>query len=340
MLCLHRSRSSRGDARPPTPIERAGHFPAGASKTRSVVREVLQIAPCFGIHEGILSKVSTCSIVRTVRVHGGKYCCAIHWFSRRRISRAAQCLSILRYWQRQTINVRSPSRAVSPAMSNDANLTSTTLRTPKAAAVAGILFSILTIAIFWLLRSSFPLPPLSALARLDKSAPAIAMAIYLVPFAGVAFLWFIGVLRNRLGRHEDQFFATVFLGSGLLFLAMLFTAAAIVGAILVAFATTTDQSINPETFAFVRSLAFILMNVFATKMAAVFMISASIVVARTRIGPRYLSHLGVPAGIFILVASQSVDWAFLVFPFWILLFSTQILIDNFRRPSELSSGSS
>jgi hypothetical protein len=30
-----------------------------------------------------------------------------------------------------------------------------------------------------------------------------------VPFAGIAFLWFIGVLRDRLGEFEDRFFATV-----------------------------------------------------------------------------------------------------------------------------------
>jgi hypothetical protein len=50
-----------------------------------------------------------------------------------------------------------------------------------------------------------------------------------VPFAGIAFLWFIGVLRDRLGELEDRFFATVFFGSGLLFLGMLFLACAIVG---------------------------------------------------------------------------------------------------------------
>lgn len=33
--------------------------------------------------------------------------------------------------------------------------------------------------------------------------------------AGIAFLWFIGVIRDRSGAHEDRFFATVFLGSGL-----------------------------------------------------------------------------------------------------------------------------
>ena len=61
---------------------------------------------------------------------------------------------------------------------------------------------------------------------------AVAIALNLVPFAGIAFLWFIGVLRDRIGEHEDRFFATVFLGSGLLFVAMIFVAAAITGAVI------------------------------------------------------------------------------------------------------------
>jgi hypothetical protein len=33
----------------------------------------------------------------------------------------------------------------------------------------------------------------------------------------VAFLWFVGVIRDWVGQREDPFFATVFFGSGLLF---------------------------------------------------------------------------------------------------------------------------
>jgi len=60
----------------------------------------------------------------------------------------------------------------------------------------------------------------------------ITLSLHLVPFAGLAFLWFIGVLRNRMGASEDQFFGTVFLGSGLLFVASLFAATAVAGAVL------------------------------------------------------------------------------------------------------------
>lgn len=50
--------------------------------------------------------------------------------------------------------------------------------------------------------------------------------------AGIAFLWFIGVIRFRLGALEDKLFATVFLGSGLLFICMLFAAGAVMGTLL------------------------------------------------------------------------------------------------------------
>jgi hypothetical protein len=39
----------------------------------------------------------------------------------------------------------------------------------------------------------------------------VAIGLNLIPFAGIAFLWFIGVIRDRIGAHEDRFFATVLL---------------------------------------------------------------------------------------------------------------------------------
>src|SRR5215471_11506622 len=114
-------------------------------------------------------------------------------------------------------------------------------KTPKAAAVAGILFCVLLLAVFWLLRISVPTDPLEPGEWLRTSSSRVAIALNLVPFAGLAFLWFIGVLRDRLGSREDQFFATVFLGSGLLFLAMLFAAAAVAGALIISFTAAPAQ---------------------------------------------------------------------------------------------------
>lgn len=93
--------------------------------------------------------------------------------------------------------------------------------TPRAAAVAGVVFSLLlstTLVIIRLAAPDYQTDPDQWLAD-PVRRNTLRFAIQLAPFAGIAFLWFIGVLRNRLGEREDQFFATVFLGSGLLFVA-------------------------------------------------------------------------------------------------------------------------
>ena len=109
--------------------------------------------------------------------------------------------------------------------------TRSALRTPRAAAVAGIAFSVLLISSLALLRISVPADPAVPGAWLTNwERAAVATGLNLIPFAGIAFLWFIGVIRDRIGAHEDRFFATVFLGSGLLFVGMMFVAAAVAAA--------------------------------------------------------------------------------------------------------------
>jgi len=215
----------------------------------------------------------------------------------------------------------------------EGTLTGATLRTPKAAAAAGIIFSLLVLTAFWLLRISMPADPLEPGAWLDTSTTAIVVALNILPFAGIAFLWFIGVLRDRLGQHEDQFFATVFFGSGLLFLAMLFIAAAIVGAIILAFAAQPKDLINSATFHFARAVAYGIVNIYMIKIAGVFIITTSTVAIYTKFAPRWIAFLGYGLALIILLGSYYIDWSFIVFPLWVLLLSTHILIDNMRRSS-------
>ena len=221
----------------------------------------------------------------------------------------------------------------------DSFLTHAQLKTPKAAAIAGIAFSLLLLLILWLLRTSIPADPLDPGAWLATDTRGITIALNLVPFAGVAFLWFIGVLRDRLAQLEDRFFATVFLGSGLLFLAMLFAAAAVIGAIvLVASVSTPQELMNSATFRFARAASYIIMNVYALKMAAVFMISTSTVVIRTGIAPRWIAFLGFALALMLLIGSFFVSWSFAVLPFWVFLISVYILTDNLVGNSKADGG--
>jgi len=94
-----------------------------------------------------------------------------------------------------------------------ASLARMKLKTPRAAAIAGILFALLFGAGLVLIRLSVPADQAADSAWLDTNSRTLALALNLVPYAGIAFLWFIGVIRDRLGDLEDRFFATVFLGS-------------------------------------------------------------------------------------------------------------------------------
>jgi hypothetical protein len=223
------------------------------------------------------------------------------------------------------------NRARSLAMTQPpATLTRSTLKTPRAAAIAGILFSVLVLATFLLLHMAVPADPLESGAWLGGRSGAVTIGLNLVPFAGVAFLWFIGVVRDRLGEREDRFFATVFFGSGLLFLATLFAAAAVIGALMLAFEAAPQLLVGSATFHFGRALAYSLVNVYMIKVAGVFLITASTVAMYTDFAPRRIAILGYVAALVLIFGSFYVDWAFVVFPLWVLLVSLHILLDNLR----------
>jgi hypothetical protein len=148
------------------------------------------------------------------------------------------------------------------------------------------------------------------------------------------FLWFIGVLRDRLGELEDRFFATVFFGSGLLFLAMLFASAAVAGGIIIAYGARPEGLLDSPRFTFARAVTYEIMNLYAVKMAAVFMISSSTLAIRPGFTPHWIAFLGFACALLLLFSGRYIDRILLVFPLWVLFVSIYILIDNLRRPSQ------
>jgi hypothetical protein len=205
------------------------------------------------------------------------------------------------------------------------------LRTPRAAAIAGILFAAILILALALFLSSVPKDPLDPGAWLSAPLDRVVLGINLLPFAGVAFLWFIGVVRDRLAESEDRLFATVFLGSGLSFLAMLFVAGAVFGSIVTVHVAKPESLINSPTFALARAFAYNVINVYGIKMAAVFMMITSTLAIRTQFLPRSMALPGLAMALLLLFASHLFDWSFAVFPAWVFLLSGYIFIDNFRR---------
>jgi hypothetical protein len=212
------------------------------------------------------------------------------------------------------------------------------IRTPRAAAVAGIVFAVLLATAVLLMQWATPRDgnPSEWLTK-DSRRRAMAVALNLIPYAGIAFLWFIGVIRSRLGHREDKLFATAFLGSGLLFVAMLFTATAMTGGLLDVYGGT--QPVSAEDARLTSSIVGALLATFGIRMAAVFTIVVTNLGRRTGIVPFWLVVIGYATAAVLLFAPPRTTWATLLFPAWVFLLSINILVLSFRtQPDSLADG--
>jgi len=203
------------------------------------------------------------------------------------------------------------------------------LKTPRAAAIAGIAFSVLLGVSLLILRIALPSTPHEAGPWVTDPAlkNAALFALNLVPFVGIAFLWFIGVIRDRMGAREDRFFATVFLGSGVLFVALLFVDVAITAGLLGA------PSLNNDLWRFGHSVSALLTS-YALKMPAVFMFSTATITLRTRFMPRWLGWLGYAIAAVLLLGAGLAPWVELLFPIWTLLVSVHLLMVTVPAPTD------
>ena len=205
------------------------------------------------------------------------------------------------------------------------------LQTPRAAGVAGILFALMFGAIVVLFRSVLPLDPRSAGTLLTDAGDRrnLDFALGLIPFCGIFFLWFLGAVRAHIGQAEDRFFATIVLGSGLLFIAMLFVFGALFGA-LISLAGLYDGDPPLALWRLGREISFNVAIVYAMRVGAVFMFSSSVIAYRLRIHVRPIVVVGFAGALLLLFASPTTPWLQLVFPFWVLLVSINILVLAYR----------
>lgn len=206
-------------------------------------------------------------------------------------------------------------------------------RQPEAAAVAGFVFGLILIVVLFLLQSVAPETVAESDAWVDDASrrEAIATAPALIPFAGIAFLWFIAVVRSQLGGQGDRFLETVFLGSGLLFVAMLFGTAAVLSGVL----SLVDGGVTltPGAAAEAWAVASALLGQFGTRMAAVFALVVSTAGRRAGTLPRVVALLGYVCGFVLLLTPPLPRWAQYLFPVWVITLSIFVLV---RRPQRMS----
>jgi hypothetical protein len=140
------------------------------------------------------------------------------------------------------------------------------------------------------------------------------------------------VVRDLLGQLEDRFFSSVFFGSGLLYLAMMFSTAALAGGLLASYAIESTILIDSGVYTFARVVMYHIANVYAIRMAGIFMISLGTVWLQTRILPRWLVFLTYASALVLLVSVSYSLWVTMIFPVWVSIISLYILFLNMRTP--------
>lgn len=211
---------------------------------------------------------------------------------------------------------------------------------PKAAAIAGIVFSALLFISLALLLSTLSVDTDITRIEFVANKNQMKLALNLIPFASIAFLWFVGVVRDRFGDLEDQFFSTVFLGSGLLFIAMLFMSSSVAGSFFLLSINEATQITVSGHYNLELLIARETMTNYGIRMAGVFMISTSSLFIRTGVIPRWLAWIGVGLAAIMILRIDYINrlgWVFLSFPLWVLLVSIYILIDNYRNKNAMQT---
>jgi hypothetical protein len=199
------------------------------------------------------------------------------------------------------------------------------LTTPRAAALAGVLFAVLFGTTVFLIRHNMPEGVQDSSPWLSSQHSVITVAAVLMPFAGISFLWFIGVVRDGFGRFEDRFFASVFLGSGLLFLAMMFVATAVAAGLVASYQGVIDPAAHVEVIDFGKFVVLAITKTYAIRMAAVFMMSLATIWLKTGLMPRWLVGMSYVVAVGLLIAGDVSMWVTMAFPAWVLVVSSLIL---------------
>ncbi len=188
------------------------------------------------------------------------------------------------------------------------------LRTPRSAAVAGIVFAVLLGTSYILIRLSIPADPTADEEWLENNRSTVTFALSLVPFAGIAFLWFMGVIRDRLGELEDRFFATTAIGGGM----------------LATYEIEPAGMVESGLYSFSRNTMYRIANVFAIRMVSVFMLSLGTIWLRTRTMPRSFAVFTFAVALVLMVSVSYSLWIVLLFPAWVAVISAYILSGNLR----------
>jgi hypothetical protein len=200
----------------------------------------------------------------------------------------------------------------------------------EAASFAGLVFAVLSFVALLLLNSapnlSAPDSELTAWYSDPANRRSLTVGLSLSVVSAVAFLWFIAVIRRRGRDREDKFFATVFLGSGILLTGVMLVGAAALASPAVTVDLADGRVPDASVLAALVGLGTSLLLVVLPRLHAVFMISTSTLALRTKAFSRWLSYFGYGIALVMFVTPILLEPLGLAFPVWVAILSIAMRI--------------
>jgi hypothetical protein len=200
----------------------------------------------------------------------------------------------------------------------------------QAAAVAGLVFAVLSFVAFLLLNSapdlSAPDSELTGWYSDDANRSSLTFGLSLSVVSAISFLWFVAVIRRRVGDREDKFFATVFLGSGILLTGVMLVGSAALASPAVTVDLADGRVPDAGVLSGLVGLGSSLTLLVLPKVHAVFMISTSTLALRTNAFSRWLSYFGYGIALSMFITPMLFEPLGLAFPVWVGLLSIAMLI--------------
>jgi hypothetical protein len=209
-------------------------------------------------------------------------------------------------------------------------------------ALAGFLFSLLFVIAWFLLRGS---PSFDAtdeeLAAYygdpGKRSNAVFAGLYVIPLAGIAFIWFMAALRDRSLRsatRENTILSTAHVVAGVLVVTSLFSLAAV--ELAVAWLAETGAGVDVASSRSLLALGQSSSDIMALRSAAVFVGVSATRAVRSGLFPRAYGVLSLLTAVALLFVYESVSVVTLLFPAWVAGSAALILVR--RRSLDVAEG--
>lgn len=205
-------------------------------------------------------------------------------------------------------------------------------RSIESAAIAGVAYAVLAFIALTLLtrQPSLSLSSEEIAAWYEDAAnrAPVVIGLNLAAISSVAFLWFVAVIRRRVGDTEDRFFGTVFLGSAIVYVGIWLVAATLLAAAAVAPELFAGSAVDKASHTLMAGTAGGLLLVAGPRVQAVFVLTTSTLILRSGVMPKWLAYLGYVMGLVLFITPLIIQPLGVGFPLWVFVVSVTILFSR------------